>query len=471
MLSPPRTGSPALIMSDTAIEIHGLSKAYRIGLKESRSDSLVGAAMAAIRAPWERWRGLRRMTSFGASEVDDLIWAVRDVSLNIRSGEVVGLVGRNGAGKSTLLKILARVTEPTRGRARIFGRVASLLEVGTGFHPDLTGRENVYLNGTILGMTRREVEGKFDQIVAFSGIEKFIDTPAKRYSSGMRVRLAFSVAAHLEPEILLIDEVLAVGDAEFQKKCLGKMSEVARAGRTVLFVSHNLGSVTQLCDRGVWIDKGTVKADGPVDDVLRTYMGALSDHTFDFFSEDYGLAIERVVVTDAEGRPTHRVGLGEDLRVEIAYDAKTPIKRPCFLLKVESAMGACFTANMVLDGRRPVSIEGRGVLRCRFKTVPLLPRSYTLLLGVKTANNDKIMSTREVASFTVSGDLRRCGFEGDILEASSRATPVVVPYEWEFADGQKASVALAAGSPPADRRGRGEVELVPGDSAVGHPQA
>jgi lipopolysaccharide transport system ATP-binding protein len=203
-----------------------------------------------------------------------MIWALKDISFELKHGEAVGIIGRNGAGKSTLLKILSRITEPTRGRAQVFGRVGSLLEVGTGFHPDLTGRENVYLNGTILGMKKREIDTKFDEIIDFSGVEKFIDTPVKRYSSGMRVRLAFSVAAHLEPEILIIDEVLAVGDLSFQKKCLGKMGDVTRSGRTVLFVSHNMTAVQAFCGQGIWLDSGTIKQQGGAQEVVTAYLQA-----------------------------------------------------------------------------------------------------------------------------------------------------------------------------------------------------
>jgi lipopolysaccharide transport system ATP-binding protein len=217
------------------------------------------------------YRTLRKLRSFEDSS-EDIIWALKGVSIEIREGEVLGLIGRNGAGKSTLLKIMSKITPPTSGQIRIRGRLSSLLEVGTGFHPELTGRENVYLNGTVLGMNKREVDNKFDEIVDYSGVERFIDTPVKRYSSGMKVRLAFAVAAHLEPEILLIDEVLAVGDAEFQRKCLGKMSEVAQSGRTVVFVSHNMQAVQRLCARACLLDDGVVVSEGRPTDVVKAYL-------------------------------------------------------------------------------------------------------------------------------------------------------------------------------------------------------
>ena len=244
--------------SNTAILVENLGKRYIIGHQAAKGDGLRHAIEDAVRAP------LRYFSSAKAKKRKTLeeFWALRDVNLEIKRGEVVGIIGRNGAGKSTLLKILSRITEPTKGRVRMLGRVSSLLEVGTGFHAELTGRENIFLNGAILGMTRSEIIRKFDEIVAFSGVEKFLDTPVKRYSSGMYVRLAFAVAAHLEPEILIVDEVLAVGDSEFQKKCLDKMDDVGHSGRTVLFVSHNMQAITRLCNRCVLMEQGHVRMDG-----------------------------------------------------------------------------------------------------------------------------------------------------------------------------------------------------------------
>jgi lipopolysaccharide transport system ATP-binding protein len=254
-------------MSSTpAIEVEDLSKEYIIGGDVGPS-SFREAVVSAVTVPL---RNLRHLS--GGADPPSRFWALNDVSFTIDEGEAVAIVGRNGAGKSTLLKILSRVTAPSRGRARLHGRLASLLEVGTGFHLELTGRENIFLNGAILGMSRAEIRSKLDEIVDFSGMEKFLDTPVKRYSSGMLVRLAFAVAAHLEPEILLVDEVLAVGDAEFQRKCLGKMDSVTKAGRTVIFVSHNMGVVTSLCPRAIWLDKGRVRQIGPSHEVVGRYM-------------------------------------------------------------------------------------------------------------------------------------------------------------------------------------------------------
>ncbi len=256
-------------MTNPTIRIEKLSKKYTLGAAQQAHDTLRDLIADVVRRPFQKHRSLDQ----------PILWALKDVSLEIEQGDAVGLIGRNGAGKSTLLKVLSRITEPTRGRAVIRGRVGSLLEVGTGFHPELTGRENIYLNGAILGMARREIDRKFSEIVDFAEIEKFLDTPVKRYSSGMYVRLAFAVAAHLEPEILLVDEVLAVGDVAFQRKCLGKMSDVAHQGRTVIFVSHNMSAVQSLCNKGVLLEKGQVIAQDGITGVVAEYIHRLEDLT------------------------------------------------------------------------------------------------------------------------------------------------------------------------------------------------
>src|SRR5437867_4954983 len=249
-------------MSNIAIRVDDLSKQYTIGLAQRRHDTLRDQIMDSLRSIF-RSNGHGSTSGRKCSGALNTIWALKNISFEIKHGEVVGIIGRNGAGKSTLLKILSRITDPTTGRVEIYGRVGSLLEVGTGFHGELTGRENIYLNGAILGMRRGEIENKFDQIVAFAEVEKFIDTPVKRYSSGMHVRLAFAVAAHMETEILLVDEVLAVGDAEFQKKCLGKMGAVAKLGRTVIFVSHDMSAIQLLCSEAIRLSSGKIVGSGP----------------------------------------------------------------------------------------------------------------------------------------------------------------------------------------------------------------
>lgn len=285
-------------MADISIQVENLSKKYNIGLAQLRHDTLRDQLVDFISSPFKK-----REDNVDAG----VFWALRDVSFDVMQGEVLGIIGRNGAGKSTLLKLLSRITEPTSGRAVINGRVGSLLEVGTGFHPELTGRENVFLNGAILGMHRSEISRKFDEIVAFADIDQFLDTPVKRYSSGMYVRLAFAVAAHLEPEILLVDEVLAVGDIEFQKKCLGKMDDVAKLGRTVLFVSHNMNAIQRLCSKTIFIDKGELVEKGPTRDVVSGYIS----------SNFYSTAPKEVIsLEDAV-----RVGTGEAYFDSISYES------------------------------------------------------------------------------------------------------------------------------------------------------
>lgn len=289
-----------------AIRVEDLSKRYVLGRNDPGQAGLRHVIESMVKSP------LRLLRPAAKSDEGEF-WALQDVSFSIQQGQVVGIIGRNGAGKSTLLKILSRITEPTRGRIGIKGRLASLLEVGTGFHPELTGRENIFLNGAILGMRRTEVRAKLDQIIAFAGIEKFLETPVKRYSSGMYVRLAFAVAAHLEPEILVIDEVLAVGDAEFQKKCLGKMHEVSSSGRTVLFVSHNLPAVQTLCDTGIYLKAGRVVCTGGISDVLSAYRGALAANES---SEPAGFAHRR-------GSGSHRIA--ELTPAQDIFGAREPI--------------------------------------------------------------------------------------------------------------------------------------------------
>jgi lipopolysaccharide transport system ATP-binding protein len=308
-------------VTDKVIESDGLSKLYRLGSGAHTYGRLTESMSNAFKAPF---RMLFRRGEEAPVEQD--LWAVKDVSFDIEEGQAVGLIGRNGAGKTTLLKLLSRITEPTDGRAVLRGTVGSLLEVGTGFHPELTGRENVYLNGAILGMTRADINKRFDEIVEFAEVERFLDTPVKRYSSGMQVRLAFAVAAHLEPEILIVDEVLAVGDAAFQRKCLGKMGDVTGEGRTVLFVSHNMSVVSRLCDRGIWMEAGRVAAEGPMEDVVRQYLGSSLAGTAGFEATKLEAApgnelirLRGVRIKDHAGRLTSSVDGRHPVFVEIEY--------------------------------------------------------------------------------------------------------------------------------------------------------
>jgi lipopolysaccharide transport system ATP-binding protein len=315
-------------MSDIAIKVESLSKRYRIGLKEETKDTFVGAMGSILKSPIDNLKRLQKLTTFNdeINGADDIIWALKDVSFEVKRGEVIGIIGANGAGKSTLLKILAQITHPTSGRVELIGRVASLLEVGTGFHPELTGRENIYLNGTILGMTKKEIDRKLDEIIAFSGVKKFIDTPVKRYSSGMRVRLAFSVAAHLDPEILLIDEVLAVGDAEFQKKCLGKIENISKQGRTILFVSHNMAAVENICDRCILIDGGEIMIDDDSEIVIASYLNDSGKQVLTSFCNKFSLinthdkvSLNSVRLIDPVGNEINTIRNNGKMGIEINY--------------------------------------------------------------------------------------------------------------------------------------------------------
>jgi lipopolysaccharide transport system ATP-binding protein len=429
-------------MPQATIRIEGLGKRFRVGGPRAPygtfRDSLAGIIYAPVR--WAR--SFPRNGRSGADPAQTF-WALKDISLQIAPGEVVGVVGRNGAGKSTLLKILSRITEPTRGYAEIIGRVGSLLEVGTGFHAELTGRENVYLNGVILGMTRQEVDRKFDEIVEFAEVAPFIDTAVKHYSSGMQLRLGFAVAAHLQTEILLMDEVLAVGDASFQKKCLGKVGRVADEGRTVLFVSHNIAAIRELCTRAVWLDGGQVTADGEVPETTQAYIRSLSNNSFSYVSRDYGLTIHRVALRNARGETCTAFAPGEDLVIEVSFTATRPISHPQFTLVVDSLGGPCFSANMMLDGRVPESISGAGRVACTFKSLPLLPQSYTIRLRIKAHDGQNvIVPLQDVASFDVAARLEDYGFRGEFYTRAGRSTAVVVPYQWTMPDGTTHHIEL-----------------------------
>jgi lipopolysaccharide transport system ATP-binding protein len=314
-------------MSDLAIRSQDLGKLYRIGEREQYT-ALRDVLTDALHAPFRRLFGNSQFAIRNSQS--DSIWALKEASFEVNHGEVVGIIGHNGAGKTTLLKILSRIADPTEGLVDIYGRLGSLLEVGTGFHGELTGRENVYLNGAILGMRKTEVDRKFDEIVAFSEIERFIDTPVKRYSAGMWVRLAFAVAAHLEPDILLLDEVLAMGDAGFQKKCLRKMGEVGEGGRTVLLVSHNMAAVNNLCQRAILLKQGRILKDGPAPEVVRYYLDSFEENTaisLENRKDRYGdgrLRVTRISLADASGRSTSYLRSGESGQIIVQYRSQVP---------------------------------------------------------------------------------------------------------------------------------------------------
>ncbi len=433
-------------MSDIAIRVENLGKQYKIGRLQKRHDTLRdaladsrlqiangvsqlanrfshignGKSGMANRASSTANHGKRPADGAMPSAISDspsadVIWALRDVSFEVKRGEVVGIIGRNGAGKSTLLKILSRITEPTTGAVDLYGRVASLLEVGTGFHPELTGRENIFLNGAILGMRKAEIEKKFDEIVAFAEVEKFIDTPVKRYSSGMYVRLAFAVAAHLEPEILLVDEVLAVGDAAFQKKCLGKMGDVAREGRTVLFVSHNTVAMKLLCTRALWFNEGQILQDADAHNVVGNYLASLGepskrdgDLSKAFRRYSTGEArFQLVSVANHLGATTTSLYLGDPFRINFCLQVKQEIPEAVIEVNIVDTDGMEIASARTLDGENLAIALPVGTHEITLDSnLFLLPRKYLIELIVYHLQGQQIDWVEHAAEFEVMNHAR-----------------------------------------------------------------
>lgn len=375
-------------MSSPIIHVEGLSKKYRIGVLE-RCDTFREALTNMARAPF------RRLSQLGNSlPLEETIWALKDVSFEVQAGEVLGIIGRNGAGKTTLLKILSQITEPTQGRAEIRGRVRSLLEVGTGFHPELTGRENIYLNGAILGMKKAEIDRKFDEIVAFAKIEKFLDTPVKRYSSGMYVRLAFAIAAHLEPDILMIDEVLSVGDLAFREKCFRHMRTLRETGVTILVVSHYLAQVSVLTRRCVWLDYGRIRRIGGTDEVLAAYAnettlenGSNSGIRPKGNQESAGkIEFAAVRTVDSNGKPCSHFEMGQDITFEFDVRVHEPVRRPRFSMCIytRDAVKVLNLSTRLQRNTLAEVVERDGTIRLRLPAPPFLASDYTLDAGISS---------------------------------------------------------------------------------------
>jgi lipopolysaccharide transport system ATP-binding protein len=425
---------------DTVIRAEGLGKKYLIGHEAERAryaalrDVIGRRAKAFVRTTSDMLRG-RAIVS---GDTFEEFWALKDVDFEIRRGEVVGIIGHNGAGKSTLLKILSRITEPSTGTVEVRGRVASLLEVGTGFHPELSGRENVYLNGAILGMGRVEIRRKFDEIVAFAEVEKFLDTPVKRYSSGMYVRLAFAVAAHLEPEILLVDEVLAVGDVEFQKKCLGKMSTVARGGRTVLFVSHNLGAVRALTARALVLSKGRIAIDAPVDEAIQTYLthGRAPDHERGNWRWESGarpgggeIELIEVQLQGARSGSSGAVQADEDVELVVSYAQRCEIVGERFTFQLMTAAGeVAFTTTDHQKRAGAKSEAGRYRTTCVIPGGLLNRGRYSINIGASIPGTKQLITPLEVGSFVVEG----VGNQGTTYLTDNWPGAVCPKLEWRI---------------------------------------
>ena len=422
---------------EPVIRVENLGKRYRLGQLEPYR-TLRDKISRAVRAPSRSASPVQsgNVSSGPNPESGRYVWALRNVSLKINAGEVVGFIGRNGAGKTTLLKILSRITEPTEGRAEIRGRVGSLLEVGTGFHPELTGRENVYLNGAVLGMRKTEIDRKFDEIVAFAELERFMETPVKRYSSGMYVRLAFAVAAHLEPEILLVDEVLAVGDASFQEKCLGKMNEVAREGRTVLFVSHNMVAIQNLCQRCLLLDQGGLVASGDTTHVISKYLEGIQTRLGVPVSErdDRGGTGEAVCVRisflEASGIEVAFLYPGQPCHIQLDFESQTPIQKDVHVgVGIDGTDGVrLLTLYSEFSGQSFTMTKKRLSFRCTLSEgLNLRPGSYLLssFLGNRYGAIDIVLAAGRL-------EIREADFYGTGLLPDRTQGPILVPHAWSL---------------------------------------
>jgi lipopolysaccharide transport system ATP-binding protein len=426
-------------MTDIVIKAENLGKKYTIGHQTEKASytSLRDVLMHNARTLWNRTKDLATGKPIIQGDTMEEVWALKDVSFEIKRGEAMGIIGRNGAGKSTLLKILSRITEPTTGRVTIKGRVASLLGVGTGFHPELSGRENIYLNSTILGMSRAEIKRKFDEIVAFAEVEKYLDTPVKRYSSGMYVRLAFAVAAHLEPEILVVDEVLAVGDAQFQKKCLGKMGDVAREGRTVLFVSHNLAAVENLCNNGIVLNKGKLILAGRAEEAIAYYLSSFvegQNKTELRLREDRKgegrVCITRIGLEDDRGNESTAFPIGVDVLFKIDYEASKPIQNPRVILGIYDfiTVGVTRFDTEIAPGL-PAVLPKIGTITCLARNVSLTPGRY--IVNIAFFGNNILEDYLVGATYfdIISSDYFRTG--KIFNESDSKLTKILFQHNWK----------------------------------------
>lgn len=422
-------------MSDIAIRVEGLGKQYRIGGKQEKYRTLRDTIADTFSAPFRRAGQLLRGQAYGAAGLNETIWALKDVSFEVKHGEVLGIIGRNGAGKSTLLKILSQITEPTEGYVDVYGRVGALLEVGTGFHPELTGRENIYLNGAILGMSRAEIDRKFDEIVDFAGVEKFIDTPVKYYSSGMGLRLGFAVAAHLEPEILVVDEVLAVGDAEFQKKCLGKMSDVAGQGRTVLFVSHNMAAIQHLCHRAALLQDGRLILTDNVNNVIQAYLSNNEKTTqrviMENEAENQTAWFTKIEFCFDGNEDLETAISGQSLDIKLQFKSTVDINKLDFTIVVYDIQGvrllhlsSAFTGQIMVHP--PAHLNStENIATCHIPRLPLPAGRYKIDVSIYYLRT-RVNHLTDIASFDViDGD-----YYGNGKALSTRKGKFLLDHQW-----------------------------------------
>jgi len=433
-------------LEEIVIKVENLSKLYRIGIKEEMRENLFYSVFDFLKAPLKNLRYYKSLYSFNDFDFGqngildnfppDVICAVNNLSFNVKRGEILGIIGSNGAGKSTLLKILSRITFPTKGRIELKGKISSLLEVGTGFHPELTGRENIYLNGTILGMRKKEIDLKFDDIVSFSGVEKFLDTPVKRYSSGMKVRLAFSVAAHLDPEILIIDEVLAVGDSEFQNKCIGRMSEVATGGKTVIFVSHDMRAVSKLCTRVLHLENGTIKNSGDPLEIIQNYLSSKTT-SFSTWSNstnegnDRAIKLIRASILSNDSKPIQMVTYASSFKVGITYEVKSLIKNCAIFLRLSDQMGNDIWTSWDLDSvPDDTEIRHPGVYTsiCTIPSHIMRPGRYKVQIGAMVPGKKFF----ECHPDAITLDITPIGYPFN----NSRIGIITPLFKWEVVNGE-----------------------------------
>ena len=410
-------------MGDFAIRVEDLSKKYHIGAKQQYRGSFRETIVDTVNAPFRRAGKLLRGHATGAAGLDEVIWALKDVSFDVKHGEVVGIIGRNGAGKSTLLKILSRITKPTEGRARLYGRVGSLLEVGTGFHPELTGRENIYLNASILGMRRAEIDAKLDAIIDFSGVAEFIDTPVKRYSSGMQARLGFAVAAHVEPDVLLVDEVLSVGDALFRQRCVQRMRELVDGGTILLFVTHNLEQMQSFCSRAIVLNRGGIAFDGDTTSAVTRYIAALE--MADVPPADLSCG-ETASITDVRVRTPSRpetvvVDAREPLEFEVSFQLSRPVRRLSAEVDVRREVGALLANfNSIRDEETFGASPGEGICTLSVPTLPLAGGRYLVRAVLRDADTSQVIAdTGHRYSIAIEDHARPTGI-------------LMLPHTWSY---------------------------------------
>lgn len=449
----PTSCTGASLPDGVVLSARGVSKKFCRNLKRSMLYGMRDLAMNMV--------GMRPGGSADPSDANSLpplrrdeFWALQNASFDLARGEAIGLIGSNGSGKSTMLRILNGIFPPDQGEVAFRGRMGALIAVGAGFHPHLSGRENVYLNGAILGMSRDRMDDVFDEIVSFAEIGPFIDAPVSTYSSGMYVRLGFAVAAFIEPEIMLIDEVLAVGDIAFRAKCAGKIMDMRTRGMSVIFVAHDMNAVQSLCDRVVWLEGGEVRAMGKAPEVIDQYLRQMDRTTLKLSAEERkhtgrgtgDIDIVKVVLRDSNGKETDAICPFHGLTVELHYEASRRIAKPYFWIGIGTTYGSVAGANMLLDGHRPEWVEGAGRIICHFGPLALMPQIYRLQAGIRAADGfTMLIESRTIGQFCVDADPQELGLDGSLTPGLIRsATPMVLSYEWEFEGGEKRAVVPKA---------------------------